>query len=161
MAGADFNQYIRVDKVEGKFNPINQKHEVGHVFLATFHVTNTTSENLRFTSTPPLEWKEIIDKQDSKKGETKEQVDKYAQKPDSQTFYGWRTMWQEAIEPNQTKQIIVQDVPRITNIDEGDRTVSRSIKFDIGVPGNGPRLTATQNVKVSNGVKQELDFQIH
>lgn len=162
VAGADFNQYIRVDKLEGKFDPIDQNHEVGHSFSACFHVTNTTSDILKFTTPPPLEWKEIIHKKDGAEGKTeKEQSDQYAKKPNASTFIGWRWGWDVPIMPNETKQIIIQDNARVRNIDENDRTVSRSIEFDIGVPGNGPRLKATQNIEVINGVKKKLEFKIH
>ena len=162
VAGADFNKYITVDKVEGKFDPIDEKYEAGHSFSACFHVTNTTSDILRFTSYPPLEWKEIIHKKDGAEGKTeKEQVDQYAKKPNAATFIGWRWGWDNAIMPNETKQIVIQDNARVRNINENNRTVSRSIEFDIGVPGNGPRLKATQNIEVINGVKKKLEFKIH
>ncbi|WP_375509726.1 hypothetical protein [uncultured Nostoc sp.] len=161
VAGADFNNYMRVDKIEGDFKPIDRKDEIGHAFQVTFHVTNTTSESLKFTSIPPLEWKEIIHKQDSVEGKTTEQLDQYAVKPTSLTFYGWRRAWDEVVRPNETKQVIIQDNPRLGNIYEGNRTVSRSLEFDVGVPENGSRLKAGQNLEVKNGVKQKLDFRIH
>jgi hypothetical protein len=169
VRGEDFNDYMRVDNIQIIHQKaINQSHEVGHTFVVEFTVRNTTSDYLKFTSTPPVEWREIERKEENIGGKiqtTPKDHDLYAEKPEAQTFYSWRTMWNETIAPNQTKKILIQDVPRLRNINKDangqPRTVSRHLDFNIKVPGNNPSIKATQNLRVVNGVTQDIDFQQH
>lgn len=166
VAGADFNQYIRVDEVTiPHVVQVNAAHEAGHIFIVEFTVTNTTSDYLKFTSTPTLEWREIEQKREGEIIPTHDDRDMYVEKPEGRTFKFWRLNWDQVIKPNETKKILVEDRPRLININGEKngipRTVSRHLDFNVGVPGNGPRVRATQNVEVVNGVTRNIDFQIH
>ncbi|RUT01480.1 hypothetical protein DSM106972_065770 [Dulcicalothrix desertica PCC 7102] len=168
VRGEDFNDYMRVDNMEiVHCKPINQPHEAGHCFVVEFTVRNTTSDYLRFTSVPPVQWTEIEQKQENIGGKTQTEPpnnhDLYAEKPGAQTFNTWRTVWNKIIAPNETMKILIQDVPRLRNINQDangqPRTASRHIDFHIQVPGNSPSIRATQNIRVVNGVTQEIDFR--
>lgn len=170
VKGEDFNDYMRVDNIQVVHHtPINEPHEAGHSFVVEFTVTNTTSDYVRFTSTPPLLWKEIEHKEETIEGTIKttppKDHDLYAEKPEAQTFYFWRTRLNETIAPNETKKILVQDNPRLRNIDRDangqPRTVSRHIDFDVRVPGSDLRVRAEQNIEVVEGVVKKINFQEH
>ena len=168
VAGADFNNYMRVDDIRiGDKLEIKESHEVGHNFLVEFIVTNTTSNYLHFTEPPTVVWGETIRTTEGVEGQTERQRDQYKEKPNAQTFLGWRMGWKEIIKPNETKKIMIQDVPRLINLNQDEngrprkRTASRSVEFDVSVPGNGPRWRATQNVEVVNGEVQDLTLQVH
>lgn len=168
VAGADFNQYVTVDNIRiEQHSRTDREHAAGHDFMVTFDVTNTTTDYLRFTSTPPLEWREREYKNLMEWGVPivkNSDGDMAIEKPDGRTFRDWKMAWNSTtLPPGQRQQIRIMDGPRVTNINQGKdgnpRTVHRTLDFDIGVPGNGPRVRAHQSIRVVNGVKEEELFQ--
>jgi hypothetical protein len=165
--GADFNQYMTVESIKGEPKEMTTgQHDVGHNFLVKVNVRNRTTESLRFTSTPSIEWKEIIRKTDGENAQTTtEELDQYERLPTSQTFYFWRTAFEGMIAPNEQKEIMILDRPKLGIPQDKDnnvgRTCSRKVDFDIGLPESEKRLKATQNIEVVNGQTMVNDFQIH
>lgn len=165
VEGKDFNKYMTVEHIEAKSTPIDTKHELGHTFTAKIILRNTTSEKLLFTSPPLLEWNEIISQKEDKNStegilEKEPKTNQYALKPDSQTFRLWQTAWENPVEAEGTKEIYIPDVPRVRNIEDQNRTIFRSIEFDIGVAGSSKRVKAIQLVEAINGRKKQLSLDI-
>ncbi|MEH2258112.1 hypothetical protein [Nostoc sp.] len=166
VEGKDFNKYMTLESIDARSTPVDQKHELGHTFAARFVLQNTTSEKLLFTSPPLLEWNEIISQKENKNGtegilETKPKTNQYALNPNSHTFSNWHEQWKIPVEAKGTKEIYIQDVPRVRNIEDQNRTIFRSVEFDIGVAGSSKRVKAIQRVEAINGRKEQLSLDIN
>jgi hypothetical protein len=166
--GADFNRYMSVERIEVEPKEDKSEYSVGHNVLVTVHVRNNTSESLNFITPPPLEWKETIRTTEGSNGQSKtEEFDQYAKNSRSGTFVGWRMNWQDTIPPHGQKAIFTQDNPTMSTYiarqgeEKEPRTCSRTLDFDIGLPGSETRLKATQNIEIKNAEKIRNEFQIH
>jgi hypothetical protein len=158
----DFRDYIDLDHIEATSKEISDN-QTGHEFFVTFTLRNKTEKRIEFTDTPPVQWIETESKVNENTPEVHLRRDMYKLNPDSNTFKGWNLGFGKQWNPGETKKVYILDVPSIggTNKDrEPPRTVSRNLIFDIGLPGPGPRLRATQHINVVKGDKQEVKFTI-
>jgi hypothetical protein len=159
----DFRDYIDLDHIEAISKEIPSNNQTGHEFFVTFTLRNKTEKRIEFTDIPPVEWIETIRKVEENEPEVHLKMDMYKENPKSNTFRSWSMGFGKQWDPGETKKVYILDVPSIggTNKDkESPRTVSRNVIFDIGLPGPGPRLRATQHIKVVKGDKQEVKFTI-
>ena len=161
----NFRDYIELTDIEGQYTEISQNHEAGHSFLVQFTIRNKTEKTIEFTDIPPVEWIETESKVNEDTPEVHLRRDMYALKPDSITFKFWRSEFttKPRWNPGEERKVFIQDVPRVTGINEegqAPRTVRRTLIFDIGVPETGKRLRATQHINVVRGAKQKVSFTI-
>ncbi|MEP6519825.1 eCIS core domain-containing protein [Microcoleus vaginatus] len=161
----DFRDYMELNRIKGEFREISQDSEAGHIFLVTFTLKNKSEKRIEFTNTPPVEWIETESKVNENTPDVHFRRDMYTLNPNSNTFMSWRSVFtnQQRWNPGETKNVYIQDGPRIRGINEDGRpprTVWRTLIFDIGVPGTGPRLRATQHINVVRGAKQGVNFTI-
>jgi hypothetical protein len=158
----DFRDYIDLDHIEATSTEI-EGNQTGHHFFVTFTLRNKTEKRIEFTDTPPVEWIETESKVNENTPEVHLRRDMYKLSPNSNTFKGWNLGFGKQWNPGETKKVHILDVPSLggTNKDtEAPRTVIRNLIFDIGLPGPGPRLRATQHINVVKGDKQEVKFTI-
>jgi hypothetical protein len=157
--GKDWMHYKTLRDIRlGTVIPQNNDSQVGHQFPVSFTFERKENkENKRFDPIPKLIWEERIVTTENGRRIDDGWVNKYEQKPSSNTFRLWRSWWENLAQQEGGNEVFVFDTPALGK-QGGQRTVRREIDFRIGIEGDARRINLKQviDIQAGNVTRNEL-----